>query len=196
MKIKRNINLKSTFFAVLLILAIPSIITAEENNGEYSPARGGMSINAGRTYDPTNNIDFYMVSGFMLFDYDRIWKHKAPENLRFKIEGSGGAAREHETRLVLSGNIFAFYYLDWFKSRTFQPYVEGGIGLIYTDFQVEGQGLRINFNPQIGLGTEIKAGPGETFFISLRLHHISNAGFDNQNRGVNSVMCMLGYFFQ
>jgi lipid A 3-O-deacylase len=180
---------------MMLIFFVSSCVSAEENNGKYLPTRSGIAITAGRSYDPENNIDFYMLSGFMLFDYDKIWKHKAPENLRFKIEGSGGAAHKDKTRLVLSGNIFALYYLDWFKSRTFKPYVEGGIGIMYTDFQVEGQGLRLNFNPQIGLGTEIKAGKDETFFLALRLHHISNAGLDDQNRGVNSVMFMLGFHF-
>ena len=159
--------------------------SAEENNGDYLPTRYGMALTAGRTYDPTNNIDFYMMSGFVLYDYERVWKHKAPDPLRFKVEGSIGTAHDHKTRLVSSINMFALYYLDFFKNENIKPYVEAGIGLIYTDFQVKGQGLRINFNPQLGLGTELKTGLDETCFISVRLHHISNGGLNHENRGIN-----------
>ena len=180
---------------ILGITVISAAVSAEEKEGEFYPTRYGMSITSGRTYDPTNNIDFYMVSGFILYDYKKVWKHEAPDQLRFKVETSLGAAYDNDARFTGSVNIFALHYLDMFKSKTFKPYIEGGIGVIYTDFQVRGQGLRWNFNPQIGLGTEIKAGNNDTFFISVRAHHISNAGLDDENRGVNSIMLMAGYYF-
>jgi lipid A 3-O-deacylase len=31
--------------------------------------------------------------------------------------------------------------------------------------------------------------------MGLRLHHISNAGLDDDNRGVNSIVFVLGRFF-
>ena len=72
---------------------------------------------------------------------------------------------------------------------------EGGIGVIYTDFQVEGQGLRFNFNPQLGIGAEFPRESKKPYFAALRLHHISNAGLDDENRGINSVVFMVGRFF-
>jgi hypothetical protein len=36
-------------------------------------------------------------------------------------------------------------YLEVISSDRLVPYLEGGIGVFYTDFQVEGQGSRINF---------------------------------------------------
>jgi lipid A 3-O-deacylase len=86
-------------------------------------------------------------------------------------------------------------WLEFISSPRLNPYVEGGIGVIYTDFQVEGQGLRFNFHPQIGIGTEFQLNSGEPFFTAIRLSHISNAGLDHENRGVNSVVFMVGRFF-
>jgi len=91
--------------------------------------------------------------------------------------------------------MMALYYLDFVSSERLVPYLEGGIGVVYTDFQVEGQGSRFNFNPQIGIGTEFKVDAGPPFFTALRLSHISNAGLADENRGVNSVVWMLGRFF-
>jgi lipid A 3-O-deacylase len=139
--------------------------------------------------------NIHMVSGFALYDYEKVWHHKAPDQLMFKVEGSIGAAHDQKTRLVSSMNIFALYYLDIFKTGKLKPYIEGGIGVIYTDFQVRGQGLRLNFNPQLGIGTEIHTENDNTYHLSLRLHHISNGGLDDKNRGINSVMGMFGYYF-
>lgn len=91
--------------------------------------------------------------------------------------------------------MLALYFLDFLRSERFRPYVEAGIGLIYTDFQVKGQGLRINFNPQAGVGTEINLGEGKPWFAALRLHHFSNGNLYKDNRGVNSVLIQVGRFF-
>ena len=184
----------SISFLMIFAANIPTVY-AEEKSKEFAPTRYGISLVSGNTYDPTNNIGFYMISGHILYDYEKIWKHRAPDRLRFKVEGSIGATDYMKTRLVSSVNIFALYYPYLFENQTFRPYVEAGIGAIYTDFQIKGQGSRINFNPQLGLGTEIKLNPDNTFFFTLRLHHISNGDLDDENRGINSVMCMLGYYF-
>jgi hypothetical protein len=36
---------------------------------------------------------------------------------------------------------------------------------------------------------------GPPFFGAIRLSHISNAGLHDDNRGVNSVVIMIGRFF-
>jgi lipid A 3-O-deacylase len=192
---KSHTMIVKTLLLIVFALILSNWVYAQENSDKYLATRYGLSIVTGKTYDPTNNINLYMVSGFALYDYDKVWRHKAPEQLMFKVEGSIGAAHDQKTRLVSSMNIFALYYLDMFKTCKLKPYIEGGIGIIYTDFQIRGQGLRLNFNPQLGIGTEIKAGNDNIYYLSLRLHHISNGGLDDENRGINSVMGMIGYYF-
>lgn len=194
-KRKIRIHFKTILTVVILMLVLPSITCAGEDNGEYIPTRKGIALTFGRSYNPRDGIDFFLLSGFYLFDYDRVWKHKAPESLRFKVEGTAGIADYNKTRLVTSANIFALYYLDFFKTEKVKPYVEAGIGIIYTDFQVRGQGSRVNFNPQMGLGAEFETRSDETFFFAVRVHHLSNANLCDENRGVNSVMCMFGFYF-
>jgi lipid A 3-O-deacylase len=169
-------------------------VPAEEKSAEDVQDRYGLALTLGHAYDPTN-INFYLLSGVGLYDYDKIWHHKAPDPLRFKVEYSMGMAREEKNYFMTSANIFALYYVDILGYDDFQPYVEGGIGIIYTGFQVEGQGLKVNFNPQMGLGAEFKTASRDTYFLSLRLHHLSNAHINHENRGVNSVILMFGRFF-
>ena len=180
---------------VLVILCHPDITLSEDNGQNNIPTRYGMAAVLGRTFDPVNDIYFMQLSGFIMWDYDKVWHHWAPDPLRFKVEATAGLTVSPQTRAMVSVGMMALYYLDFVSSERLVPYLEGGIGVVYTDFQVEGQGSRFNFNPQIGIGTEFKVDSGPPFFTALRLSHISNAGLADDNRGVNSVVWMLGRFF-
>jgi len=182
---------------LLAVLVFVCPAYAEEDESAHVETRYGLSLAYGNTYDPTGDIGFLLLTGVALFDYDRIWPHRAPPALRFKVEGAAGVTvkSEFRGRFVASLGVFALYCLDGLSGKGLRPYIEGGIGVIYTDFQVEGQGLRFNFNPHLGIGAEFPSGSKELYFASLRLHHISNAGLDDENRGVNSVVFMFGRFF-
>jgi hypothetical protein len=181
------------FFLGVLLYAGKSL--AEEPNKDNVNDRYGLGIILGNTYDPSNDIDFYMLSGSILYDYEKIWHHRAPDPLRFKVEYSMGMAREKKTYVMTSLNMFALYYLNFLDYDKITPYVEGGIGIIYTGFQVKGQGMKMNFNPQMGLGAEFKTESRNIYFLSFRLHHLSNGGINRDNRGVNSALLMIGRFF-
>jgi lipid A 3-O-deacylase len=156
------------------------------------PTRTGLAVSCGISYNPSG-VDFCLLTGILLFDYDRVWPHKAPESLRFRVEYSLGAIVEPETRLMTSANMIAQFYYHGMSASRVRPYIGGGIGIIYTDFKVEGQGLKFNFNPLLGAGVEF--GPDPSLFLDVRIHHISNGGLDDENTGVNSVQFMLGRYF-
>ena len=182
-------------FYGLAIISFPQATLAGEDNPEKIPDRYGLSVNIGNTYDPSGDTGFVLLTGFALFDYDKIWPHAAPEALRFKVEASAGSTWTKDKDFMASASIFALYYLDRLAKGSWRPYVEGGIGGIYTEWKVDGQGSHLNFNPQLGIGTEVTAGPAATYLVALRLHHISNAGLDKDNRGANSIVFVIGRFF-
>lgn len=146
---------------------------------------------AGMAYD-WSDMCFGMVSWQALYDYDAIWPHRAPDGLGIRFEGNAGAATGTEfsgERLIASGNLLAVYEFNSPENAEIVPYVEAGIGLIYTDFQREEQAFRLNFNPVAGLGIRM----GRTFIV-LRAHHLSNGGLDDDNRGINSVVLGFGMY--
>lgn len=163
--------------------------------GDRAPDRFGLSADLANTYDPGHDISFAIIKGFGLFDYGKVWRQDRPKELCFKVEGGLGATIRPDTRAVASLGMLALYYVDRIATPQLRPYFEAGIGVIYTDFRVEGQGLRFNFNPQLGIGAELlrKDGPGS--FVALRLHHLSNANLSHDNRGVNSLVLQVGRFF-
>lgn len=188
----RNLRL---LISLLVIISCPPAAIAGEDKANEVPDRYGLATVIGYNYDPSGDIVFGLLSGFALYDYDKIWPHAAPEALRFKVEAGVGAALKNEKGIMTSAGLLALYYLDKLAGWDLRPYAEAGIGGIYTQWRVEGQGSHFNFNPQLGLGTEISSGSGPPFFTALRLHHISNAELRDDNRGVNSIVLVVGRFF-
>ncbi len=180
--------------ACSLFFSLPEFAQADTANSEYAATRYGVALLGGKAYDP-DHFGLLIVQVQALFDYDRIFWHDAPEALRLKFEANAGITTDGRHRGLLAVNGMALYYLDRFKQGNWTPYIEAGVGLIYTDFQVENQGMRFNFNPQAGVGVEYALANGAAVTTALRLHHVSNGGTHSDNRGVNSALLMIGYLF-
>jgi len=188
----KRLVIVAAFIAAGALVPDSSRAAAAKSTPALEPTRAGLAFSCGVSYSPSG-VDFCLLTGILLFDYDRVWPHKAPESLRFRVEYSLGAIVEPETRLMTSANMIAQFYYPGTSAGRVRPYLGGGIGIIYTDFKVEGQGWKINFNPLLGAGVEF--GPDPALFLDVRLHHISNGGLDEENTGVNSVQLMFGHYF-
>ena len=129
------------------------------------------------------------------WDHGYVLGNDGPPALRFRGEVTGALAKVPEKRFLGCVNVLAVRYIDFLWGPRFRPYVQGGVGLIYTDFRVQGQGLRFNFDPQFGLGLERATTPEVSVYVDARWHHISNAGLNHKNRGINSVLVTTGVLF-
>ncbi|PLY02774.1 MAG: acyloxyacyl hydrolase [Desulfuromonas sp.] len=182
----------------LIIGLLPVSVRAETatigDAEEYRPNRYGVGLLVGRAYDP-ERFGMVILQGQMLVDYDRIFWHDAPAQLYLKFEANAGITTDGRDKGLAAVNMLALYYFSEPVQRHWTPYIEAGVGLIYTGFRVEGQGLHFNFNPQAGVGVEFRRGHEQNWTIALRLHHLSNGNLYRDNRGVNSAFLMLGYMF-
>jgi lipid A 3-O-deacylase len=157
--------------------------------------RYGLALEGANTYDPGHDISFFLVSVFALYDYGKVWHSEHPKEQCFKVEASVGASTRPHVRTVASAEMLALRFLDFMSTTQARPFFEAGIGIIYTDFRVPGQGLRVNFNPKLGFGAEFPQKSGSNLFMSLRLHHLSNGNLYHENRGMNSIGVQVGSFF-
>lgn len=179
----------------ILLLAGQAGAAEHDRDKAHVPTRQGIALAVGNNYTPDSDIGLVLAYGFIQFDYDAVWPHRAPDPLRFKVEASAGLTAWPSRQAVTSAGIMAQYYLDGLASRDVRPYAEAGIHAIYTDFRVEGQGLRFNFNPQAGVGVDIPRDDAPPLFLGLRAHHVSNGGLHEDNTGINSLLLMLGMYF-
>ncbi len=159
------------------------------------PERCGLGIVLVNTYKPGNDIQSVQISGFAVMTPETIWPHISIESLRYKIGCHAGVTTRPRTRCMVSGGLILLYYLGDLGSFHLRPYLEGGCHIIYDDFQVPGQGLRVNFNPQVGIGMEFEVGSEQSFYMAFRLQHISNGSLHPDNAGINSFAVTVGRLF-
>ena len=94
------------------------------------------------------------------------------------------------------GCSFLLKYADHITSRI-APYIEGGFGIIYTTQHTRKQGTQYNFLSQVGVGLQFFLNKKFALTGGYRFRHMSNAGIDSPNRGINHHFALLGlsYFF-
>lgn len=161
---------------------------------ERATPRYGMALLAGQAYDP-DRFGLVILQGNVQLPYAQVFWHDAPDSLFFKGEFNFGMTTDGRDRALVAVNMMAVKHIESFSSTTSKPYLEGGIGVVFTDFRVKGQGLRFNFNPQIGVGLDFSTANGRDMTVGVRLHHLSNADLHRDNRGINSVLMVVGVRF-
>lgn len=171
--------------------AAPASLSAQD---APLPDQYGMALQYGYAYDPAPHPSYLLATGFAIYDYGAAWRRKnCPDTLRLKFEGTLGSTL-NPGGLVASVNMLALKYPLGLRAGV-RPYGEAGIGVIYTQYRVEGQGLHVNFNPLLGAGLEFPQPDGRHLFGAIRASHISNAELHRDNRGVNAVLLQVGRMF-
>ena len=161
------------------------------------PTRPGLSVSAGHIYDPNVSRDqMALLTGYLLLDHDRAAFFSTPDYLRFKLEASVGAGRDTPWRGFFAVNMLSLCYLDFIATDRLRPYLEGGIGLMYSRRRWEGQGLHFTHNPVAGAGVLISPREaGHRHHMSVRLFHASNGGLHSSNKAMNAVLLSTGVLF-
>jgi lipid A 3-O-deacylase len=159
------------------------------------PQRSGTAVSLASSYDPNFNNSLMLAAVSAIYDHGLLWDNIRSGTKFFKLEGSAGVLLRPELRTVTSMNMLAMYYPAVLQNSIFRLYLEAGIGAIYTDYRVHDQAYRHNFNPQLGIGTEVRQLDGTTLFVAMRLHHVSNGGINHDNQGVNSLLFQIGKYY-
>lgn len=72
------------------------------------------------------------------------------------------------------------------------PYLFTGAGVLYVDFNRRETGNRLNFNLQFGTGFYYALNTTTALLLEYRHIHISNAGLDERNSGLNTHTFLAG----
>ena len=86
-------------------------------------------------------------------------------------------------------NLLAAYTFTW------QPYVFGGGGILYSSADIPGMGARWNGNYQFAGGLRYVLEDRRALLFEVRFHHISNAGTKKPNVPLNGLRFMIGCTF-
>lgn len=84
-----------------------------------------------------------------------------------------------------------FGQLSWIK-----PFVGASVGFLYFEDDVPvPRSSRFNWTPEIGLGLQFFLTPKRAVTIGYKYHHISNAGIERRNPGLDSNVLYAGFSF-
>ena len=150
-----------------------------------------LGLQAGYLIGITNNaqaITFMPRVGRMVW----VGEGETPGAVSFGIEGIFTHFHETNSAMELGGGP----YLRWRWVRPWvQPYAEVGVGMLYNDLKRFSLSSRVLFSVNGAVGVEIPVSERLGIATGYRFRHISNAGQDEVNPGLNTNIICLGATF-
>ena len=188
-------NLSHLWPPVLSVLAVLAWLPATAL-GQNDPARfdaasrtrglGGAwghswrLFGVGRTRTDSSFVAFHPQMGWFVTD-------------RLELYGEGTLLVYTEPAHAVAGGLVGLAgRLHLWNDRGWTPYVTLGGGILWTSLDTREIDRRFNFQILYGLGVRLLPRQGPGWIIEARNHHISNAGTDGENFGINTATVMAG----
>jgi len=147
--------------------------------------RYGISAGFGTNFHPDTQVGMIFLAPYAAHDFGDFW--------RGKLEGFMGKTLVPEDRIALGLTPMFEYALDAFSWPNW--FLEGGVGVFYTDVKVPGFGSHWVFSPQAGVGRIFKVDQKRSVTVRIRYHHLSNGYLATENTSIDSLMIMIGMDF-
>lgn len=195
---------KIVFFVLCLGLVVNSSQAAEEEkiqeekplyrpNIEFLTGFGVAKLHDKNNY---NVIPLFVDFDFNLKALTKKIGINPPSLIQFCLEPFVFGVSSPDSNAEV-GNNFVFKFGILPETWKIQPYVKGGIGLLYMSQHTRAQGTQFNFNEFGGVGAHYFFTKNMAFTVEYRYRHISNAGIRDPNHGINTSLgtCGISYRF-
>lgn len=131
----------------------------------------------------------------VLVSWNKVYKELAGgESLEYAVEGIVSYARQENEDTYMAG-VTPNLIFNFKNHEKLIPYIDLGLGIVVTNLYPEGFGGDWGFSPQIGVGFRYAIDDDQFIRFSYRYHHISNAGFKDDNKSIDSNFFFIGYSF-
>jgi len=180
-RFRPKVPIWGVLLSVLLGLSLPSSSIGQEIFFD----RWGLSAGYSSNFHPSTRVQMLFLSPYL--------SHRFSDHWRGHLEGFIGMTQIPEERAALGLTPIAAYDLKALSLPHW--YIEGGVGLFYTDVSVPGFGSHWVFSPQLGLGRSVAIDARHRIQVKLRYHHLSNAYLSQDNTSIDSLMLMVGMEF-
>lgn len=82
------------------------------------------------------------------------------------------------------------------QTSKLQPFILGGVGMVYMTQHTRSQSTQFNFIEQAGLGMHYFLKKNIALTLQGRIRHLSNAGIDYPNTGINTYFVLTGISYK
>jgi len=187
----------SLFIAVLLTMLISSAAVCRAEELGKSKCLSGIEFFTGFGKAKLHGQGNYFLAPFIFaLDFDlkpQVEKLglKYPGLIQFQLEPFISAAYSPDANVEV-GNTFMLKVGILPETSKFQPYIKVGIGFLYMSQHTVEQSTQFNFEEQGGVGAHYFLKDNFAINADCRIRHVSNAGIDQPNHGINSLFFLLG----
>jgi hypothetical protein len=141
---------------------------------------------------------YRLIPLFLDFNFAIKKKDKStfPPQLDFVLEPFFSYVYNPDNNMEIGSN-FLFKVSFTSPEARFQPYLKGGVGVIYMSQPTLEQATSLNFDDTAAVGIHYFFKENRAFTLEYRFRHISNAAFKSPNAGINTHFALfsLSYFF-
>lgn len=88
------------------------------------------------------------------------------------------------------------FKLNFGQQSWIKPFLAASVGFLYFEDEVPVRdSSRFNFTPELGFGAQFFLAPRRALTLGYKFHHISNAGLERRNPGMDSHVIYAGFSF-
>jgi opacity protein-like surface antigen len=113
-------------------------------------------------------------------------------DLQYVLEAWAGGTNSPYTSAFEIGVNPISLRLSWDRGQQFVPFVQGGLGVMYTSLQGVRTGGPFQFDELFGAGIEAFVSKRFALTVEYRYRHMSNAGIYEDNRGLDTQFVLIG----
>lgn len=155
-------------------------------------------LKAKTVFDKKPDYNFYPLIVDLDFNLKNLTKRigfNPPGLVEFQLEPYIGVISSPRSNVEI-GNSFllklGLFPEDW----KFQPFIKGGVGMVYLTLHTEEQSTQFNFISSGGIGAHYFFNKNVSLVVEGRFRHLSNASIDQPNSGINTYQALAGISYK
>lgn len=171
----------------------PPGTAADGSVSRHGVQHWGLKIGYGwSTQRQTGVIPFYGQVGWSFPDWLDQPLLRWNLDLQYVLEAWAGGTHSPYTSAFEIGVNPISLRLAWDRGQQFVPYLQGGLGVMYTSLQGVRTGGPFQFDELFGIGIEAFVTKRFALVVEYRYRHMSNAGIYEDNRGLDTQFVLFG----
>jgi len=192
---------KATLLLMIVFFASLSLSNLRSEEVTKPKVLEGIEFLTGFSWGKLHAQKAYQLTPFIV-DFDFNLKPliqkinlRPPQLIQFQIEPFISFVSSPRSNLE-TGTSFLLKLGILPQTSKFQPYIKAGPGFVYMTQHTREQATQFNFIEQGGIGMHYFFNKHTAFTLEGRFRHLSNAGIDHPNHGINNYIAIAGITYQ
>lgn len=155
-------------------------------------------LKAKTDFDEKPNYNFYPLIVDLDFNLKNLTKKigfNPPGLVEFQLEPYIGVISSPRSNVEI-GNSFMLKLGIFPEDRKLQPFIKGGVGMVYLTLHTQEQSTQFNFISSGGIGAHYFFNKNVSLVVEGRFRHLSNASIDHPNGGINTYQALAGFSYK